>query len=69
VETIDERMPTRPEDVTPDPLLLEPSYAASVRRYTAQLQEEHREAWRAHFLNLALVHEQLLRRTAKRPGV
>jgi len=40
-----DRLITKRHDPHDGDALLEPSYAASVRRHNAKLQEEHRQAW------------------------
>ena len=56
---LDETMLTRRSDPGPDPDLLEPSYAESVRRYNARRSEHHRELWIRHYRQMERLHRNL----------
>ena len=58
---LDETMLTRRSDPgqDPDPDLLEPSYAESVRRYNARRTAFHRELWIRHYRQMEVLHRNL----------
>ena len=50
------RLLTRRHDPHDGDALLEPSYAASVRRFNARREEEHRSEWGNFHLKMAQLH-------------
>ncbi len=59
MESIDERILTRRSDPGPDPDLLEPTYAESVRQYNARRTAFHREQWISFYRQMEQLHRTL----------